>query len=123
MPSKGATICLKDCVTSSCRTYAALASMIAFFASAIGGSLIRNLLGDDLLLHERLVALCGDCRDVVIGLGARQSRPGLGELLVQIRGLDRRQHFACLDGCADILAPALQIAVDARVDRGPGIRL
>ena len=70
-----------------------------------------------LLLRQNVVAVGGDDRDVVVCLGARQRRVRLRELLIEVRGIDLGQYLAGLYVRADILVPALQVAVDARVDR------
>ena len=97
--------------------------MIAFFAAASAAVWSAICWDVTCFCTRMLVALGGDRRDVVIGLGARQRGPGLSELLVEIGRVDRGQHLAGLHGGADILVPALQIAVDARIDRGLGIGL
>ena len=70
---------------------------------------VRGLLRDDLRAQQRLVALVGDEREVVVG--AR-----VGDLLIELRRLEDREQLSLVNPVALIDLDSLQVAGNFGVD-------
>ena len=91
-------------------------------AVVVGVLFLALLLGDD-ALRRIAPALEGGAAELRLSpphLYLRRARPQLrfsgGELRIQIRGLDQRQHLAAVHRIADVDEPLADVAVDTRIN-------
>jgi hypothetical protein len=89
-----------------------------FLCLGVRVGLVRELLGDDLLLQQDVVAVGGQRSDLQISPHARQCRFRLAELLVKIGRIDGGQYLSGLDLRSNIVVPTLYVTVHAGKDRG-----
>ena len=79
--------------------------------------LVRALERDRLLIAERCPAFGRNAGESRLRHAEPQVALGLLHLLFEIGRVDHRQDFASLHAVADVMRPALQIAVDPRINR------
>src|SRR5205807_1695014 len=83
----------------------------------IPGALIGVLLRDRLRGEQALPALVGGARQLLVGIGRREIRLRLAQLLIHLRRVDLGEHPSLLHRRADVGVPVLEVPAGARVDR------
>ena len=84
--------------------------------------LLELLLAHHLSLEEILFARVIQLGDVQVGAGLGEIRARLGELRIDIRRVNFREHVALRHLRADILVPRLHVAAGPREDGGLAVR-
>ena len=84
--------------------------------------LVGLLLRDRIRLEHPLPARRGRGRQLLVGARGGEVRLDLQQLLIELGRLDLCEQLAGVHGRADVDVPALEIAVDARVDRRVDVR-